>query len=60
MRFRIYASYNADQGEKTHPLHARYPGAMYRTCAEHIGALCLTDDAGAFSTRQWIIVKIGD
>ena len=60
MRFRLYASYNADQGENTHPLHARYPGVMYRSCEAHVGALASGDIAKPFSTRQWIVVAVGD
>jgi hypothetical protein len=58
VEFRVYATYNADQGENVHPLHARYPGAMWRSCSEHLGALALRDDAGPLSTRQWLIIKV--
>jgi len=56
--FRAYASYNADQGENAHPLHARYPAPMYRSCAEHIGEL-LRDEPGSLlpPQRQWLVVQ---
>lgn len=60
MRFRVYASYNADQGENVHPLHARYPGAMYRSCPAHLTSLIERDVAAPLSTRQYIVVVIGD
>ena len=56
--FRIYASYNADAGENVHPLHARYPGAMYRVCERHIGELMANDAELPGSTRQWLIVFV--
>jgi hypothetical protein len=60
IRFRLYAAYNADHGENIHPLHARYPAAMHRSCSEHIGTLALGDAASPFSTRQWLVVAIGE
>ena len=56
MRFRAYASYNADDGENVHPRHARYPAPMIRACAAHIGRLMLHDADGPGSTLQWLIV----
>lgn len=60
MRFRVYASYNADHGENTHPLHARYPMPMYRTCDTHLSTLIERDAPTRGSTRQYIVVVIGD
>ena len=56
MRFRVYASYNADEGDNAHPRHARYPAAMIRACDRHIGRLMLHDADGSGSTRQWLII----
>jgi hypothetical protein len=56
MRFRAYATYNADRGENVHPLHARYTKPMIRACDRHIGRLILHDADGMASTLQWLIV----
>lgn len=56
MRFRAYASYNADEGDNVHPRHARYPMPMIRACPAHIGHLMLHDADCFGSTRQWLIV----
>ncbi len=58
--WRAYASYNADQGENVHPLHARYPGAMVRACSDHLVALMGDDTERPLSTRQWLVVFVGD
>lgn len=54
--FRAYASYNADNGANSHPLHARYPMPMIRACPQHLTELMFEDAATAASTRQWLVV----
>ena len=58
MTFRIYAAYNADEGENAHPRHARYPMAMARTCAAHLADVLARDADAPGSTQQWLIVRI--
>jgi hypothetical protein len=55
-RARVYATYNADQGENVHALHARYPGVMFWSCEEHLVPLMIADANKSFSTRQWLVV----
>ena len=54
--FWAYASYNADNGENAHALHARYPMPMIRACPQHLAELMFEDTAHAASTRQWLVV----
>jgi hypothetical protein len=54
--FRLYAAYNADNGENVHPLHARYPMAMHRSCMTHVAATMLSD-TGRFATGQWLVIR---
>jgi len=53
---RAYASYNADEGQNGHPLHARYPMPMIRACPSHLGQLMHDDTDKPGSTRQWLVV----
>jgi hypothetical protein len=60
MTHRVYAAYNADEGENTHPLHARYPMPMFRACPAHLGTLMVNDARSSTSTRQWLVVVVAD
>jgi hypothetical protein len=53
--FRLYAAYNADDGENAHPLHARYPIAMHRSCMTHVAATMLVPDR--LATGQWLVIR---
>jgi hypothetical protein len=57
IEYRAYASYNADNGENVHPLHARYPAPMIRACAEHLCERMAADAGRPGSTLQWLVVR---
>lgn len=50
----VFASYTIDDAE-AHPVHARYPVPMFRTCQEHLSILIAVDATSKMSTRQWLV-----
>ena len=52
----VYAAYDkAMDFDRPHQLVARYPAAMFRACANHVGRLMLHDADAPATTWQWVV-----
>jgi hypothetical protein len=54
MEWIVYASYQLETNE-IHPRLARYPGAMARTCDDHLTIVLAQDANSMASTKSWVV-----
>lgn len=51
----VYAAYDIPTPTAPHPTMARYPGAMFRVCNDHLTVLMAQDSQTDGTTKQWVV-----